>query len=83
MINMLKNKNKEKANLLGMMDLLMKDSFKKVLFLGKVFFRTKNKTTLMKIISKADKNMVKEFKGQNIKVMKVFEFMFQGILCLG
>ena len=81
MVNTLKAKNKEKENSLGMMDPLMKDSFKKVLFLEKVFFRTKNKTILMKVISKVDKNMAKEFKGQNSKFTKVFEFIFQGILC--
>ena len=82
MVNMLKAKSKEKANLLGMMDLVTKGNFKKVLFLERVFFWTKNKTILMKIISQADKNMVKVIKGRNFKVMKVFKFIFQGILCL-
>lgn len=82
MVNMLKAKSKEKANLLGMMDLVTKGNFKKVLFLERVFFWTKNKTILMKVISKADKNMVKVIKGRNFKVMKVFKFIFQGILCL-
>lgn len=82
MVNMLKAKNKEKVNLPGLMDLLTKDPFKKACFLEKVSFWIKNKITLMKATLRADKNMAKEFKEQKFKVMKVFEFIIQGSLCL-
>lgn len=80
--NILKAKNKEKGNLHGMMDLLIKAPFKKALSQEKVFFWIKNKITLMKASSKMDKNMEKESKKQELKNIKVINFINQGNLCL-
>lgn len=73
--NMKKVKNKEKANLFGMMVLYMKEVSKKDYFLVKVVWQTKTKSILIKGSLSMDKSMAKVFKKQENKNIMV-EYIF-------